>query len=146
MTEQQYFLFDLELGGGRVLMATDDTEVIPWIVGEVAKRIPGCELKPYGDGWQRIQRLRNRDDEVGEWIRKWLLGAGWSEIDRKSHRGREVGPIYWHYVFRRSTPPAHAQTRIPDIGDQLEKLASLRKSGAISDKEFEVAKSKLLAS
>ena len=44
------------------------------------------------------------------------------------------------------TPAVHIhQGSIPDIGDQLLKLAELRKSGAISNDEYEAAKRKLLS-
>ncbi len=51
-----------------------------------------------------------------------------------------------HAVSRpKSRPRSRAQTA-PDIGDQLEKLARLHERGAIADKEYELAKQKLLGS
>jgi Short C-terminal domain len=41
--------------------------------------------------------------------------------------------------------PIKAETRVPDIADQLEKLSELRKNQMITDEEYAAAKKKLLA-
>ncbi len=44
----------------------------------------------------------------------------------------------------RKSRKSSREHRIPDIGDQLEKLAQLHEKGAITDEEYEAAKKKLL--
>ncbi|MFN8466332.1 MAG: SHOCT domain-containing protein [Caldilineaceae bacterium] len=130
---------------------TSDEQALNEIVAEVKRVVPSCVLTTAwmnGKKLPCLKKLKNQDGNLYEDIRGWLQQAGWELISD--------GPIYSssgnlsHYEcqFRRRIASAITQnsvrTVIPDIGDQLEKIANLHKTGAITDAEYAAAKRKLL--
>lgn len=145
MSTDQFYIFHLEFTPGRVLVETTDPQAVKWIVEEVRKLIPGCQTKKFGvTTWTRIEKLQGRDDEIGGRVRDWLITAGWEIVNKYYYDGESL----YQFTFRRRIAPlalgASSSGQIANIGDQLEKLNILHKSGALSDAEFAAAKRKLL--
>jgi len=143
MSHQQYFVLNLRLQQFCVLVKSSDPQAISSIVNEIRKTIPTCDTKSYGDGsWTRLVRLNNRDYQVGERVVGWLIEGGWQMVTRTVLDAEESE---YDYTFRRPIAPiAPSSGPVPDVGDQLEKLAKLHRSGDINDAEYAAAKRKLL--
>lgn len=120
---------------------------------EIKKTVSTCtvEHNPSKCSWwkmSRICKLKNQDEKVFHQVRAYLISVGWELLDDHNYYASDPygdESSYQECTFRRYVVPPTSQTgRISDIADQLEKLANLRRSGALTGTEFEAAKRKLL--
>ena len=138
MSGGQYQVINLSARDVGIIVKTSDPATMEEVIARIKREVPNPQISEVGSGGIWIRKLRGHDRQIGEQIKIELLQMGWQLI------GETVG---WdgEYTLRRPlAPAASAAGRVPDIADQLEKLANLRKSGTLSDAEFEAAKRKLL--